>query len=122
MILSKRGRNMGPHPPQLLVTNLAERTPSQSGCIYQKRWAVEGVPWERKSGLGLGAPQVRGDKHRSEKSIGLAVLAYLFVLRTCPHESVPGKPWSLLQLQHALRLRGMTNQVAHTRKVELAKT
>ena len=78
--------------------------------------------WELKSGLGLGEHQVSGDKNRSEKSIGIAVLAYLFVLRVCHHEIGPGKPWSIFQLQHALRLRVMTNQVEHQVKVRMAKT
>jgi hypothetical protein len=59
--------------------------------------------WELKSGLGLGEHQVSGNKDRSEKSVGIAVLAYLFVMRVCHHEIVPGKPWSIFQLQHALR-------------------
>ena len=74
-----------------------------------------------RSGLGLGEHQVSGDKNRSEKSVGIAVMAYLFVLRACHHEIVPGKPWSIFQLQHALRLRVMTNQVEHTVKVKMAK-
>ncbi len=45
----------------------------------------------------------------------------LFVLRACHHEIVPGKPWSIFQLQHALRLRVMTNQVEHKVKVKMAK-
>jgi Transposase DDE domain len=122
VVLSKKGRNVGPHNTKLLVTNLAELTPSQVVCIYQKRWAIELVNWELKSGLGLGEHQVSGDTNRSEKSVGSAVLAYLFVLRACYHEIVPGKPWSIFQLQHALRLRVMTNQVEHKVKVKMAKT
>jgi Transposase DDE domain len=122
LVLSKKGRNVGPHNTKLLVTNLAELTPSQVVCIYQKRWAIELVNWELKSGLGLGEHQVSGDKNRSEKSVGIAVLAYLFVLRACHHEIVPGKPWSIFQLQHALRLRVMTSQVEHKVKVKIAKT
>jgi hypothetical protein len=121
LVLSKKGRNVGPHNTKLLVTNLAELTPSQVVCIYQKRWAIELMNWELKSGLGLGEHQVSGDKNRSEKSVGIAVLAYLLVMRMCHHEIVPGKPWSIFQLQHALRLRGMTNQVEHTVKVKMAK-
>jgi hypothetical protein len=113
VVLSKRGRNLGPKQTKILVTNLAALTPSQVVSIYQKRWAVEVMHWELKSGLGLGEHQVSGDKDRSEKSLGIAVLAYLFVLRVCHHEIVPGKPWSIFQLQHALRLRAMTNQVEH---------
>jgi hypothetical protein len=88
------------------------------GCDYN----IELLNWELKSGLGLGEHQVSGDTHRSEKSVGIAVLAYLFVLRVCYHEIIPGKPWSIFQLQHALRRRVMTNQVEHTVKVTMAKT
>jgi hypothetical protein len=122
VVLSKKGRNLGPQHTKILVTNLAALTPSQVVCIYQKRWAIEIMNWELKSGLGLGEHQVSGDKDRSEKSVGIAVLAYLFVLRVCHHEIVPGKPWSIFQLQHALRLRVMTNQVEHKVKVKMAKT
>ena len=122
LVLSKKGRNVGPHNTKLLVTNLAELTPRQVVSIYQKRWAIELVHWELKSGMGLGQHQVSGDKDRSEKSIGIAVLAYLFVLRACHREIVPGQPWSIFQLQHALRLRVMTNQVEHKVKVKMAKT
>src|SRR2546425_5687686 len=121
VVLSKKGRNTGPQPTKILVTNLAELTPSQVVCIDQKRWAIELMNWELKSGLGLGEHQVSGDTNRSEKSVGIAVLAYLFVMRMRHHEIVPGKPWSIFQLQHALRLRVMTNQVEHTVKVKMAK-
>ena len=76
-------------------------------CDYN----IELLHWELKSGLGLGEHQVSGHKDRSEKSVGIAVLAYLFVLRVCHDEIVPGKPWSIFQLQHTLRLQVMTNQV-----------
>jgi hypothetical protein len=122
VVLSKRGRNVGPKQTKIWVTNRAALPPSQVVGIYQKRWSVELVHWELKSGLGLGEHQVSGDKDRSEKSLGIAVLAYLFVLRMCHHKIVPGKPWSICQLQHALRLRVMTNQVEHKMKVKIAKT
>jgi hypothetical protein len=122
LVLSKKGRNVGPHNTTLLVTHLAELTPRQVVSISQKRGAIALVNWELKSGLGLGQDQVSGDTDRSEKSIGIAVLAYLFVLRACHHEIVPGKPWSIFQLQHALRLRAITHQVEHRVKVQMAKT
>ena len=81
VVRSKRGRNLGPKQTKILVTNLAELTPSQVVGIYQKRWSVELLHWARKSGLGLGEHQVSGDKDRSEKSMGIAVLAYLLVMR-----------------------------------------
>jgi hypothetical protein len=122
VVRSKKGRNVGPQQTKILVTNLAELTPSQVVCVYQKRWAIELLHWELKSGLGLGEHHVSGDTNRSEKSVGIAVLAYLFVLRVCHHEIVPGQPWSIFQLQHTLRLRAMTNQVEHQVKVKMGKT
>jgi hypothetical protein len=122
LVLSKKGRNVGPHNTKLLVTHLAAWTPRQVVSIDQKRWALELVHWERKSGLGLGQHQVSRHADQIEKSVGIAVLAYLFVRRACHHEIVPGKPWSIFQLQHAWRLRAMTNQVEHQVKVKMAKT
>ncbi len=122
VVLSKKGRNVSPQPTKILGTNLAALTPSHVVCIDQKRWAIAVMNWELQSGLGLGEPQVSGDTNRSEQSVGIAVLASLLVMRVWHHEMVPGKPWSIFQLQHALRLRVMTNQVEHTVKVKMAKT
>ena len=62
-----------------------------------------------------------GLKHGEEpKSFGIALLAYLFVLRLHHHEIVPAKPWSLSELQHSLRLSVITNQVEHNVTVKLA--
>jgi hypothetical protein len=41
IVLSKKGRNLGPKQTKILVTNLDELTPSQVVSIYQRRWAVE---------------------------------------------------------------------------------
>jgi hypothetical protein len=104
------------------VTNLAAWTPRHVGSLYHKRWAIELRHRELQTGLGVGEPQVRGTKDRSEKAVGMAVLAYWLVLRVCQHAMVPGQPWSMVQLQHALRLRAMTNQGEHQVTVKMAKT
>jgi hypothetical protein len=122
VVLSKTGRTTGPHTPTRLVPNLAAWTPRPVVRMSQKRWAIALRPWEWKAGRGLGAPQGSGNKERREQSVGMAVLAYVFGLRVGHHEIVPGKPWRIFQLQHALRLRAMTNQVEHTVKVKMAKT
>jgi hypothetical protein len=59
------------------------------------RLSIALMNWELKSGLGLGEHQVNGIKDRSEKSVGIAVLAYLLVLRVCHHEIASGYPWSI---------------------------
>jgi hypothetical protein len=121
VVLSKKGRNLGPKNTKIWVTNLPELTPREVVSIYQKRWAIEIVNWELKSGLGLGQHQVSGDQKRSTNSVGIAVLAYLFLLRACHHGITPGHAWSIFQLQHAFQLRAMTHQVEHNVKVKMAK-
>jgi hypothetical protein len=76
---------------------------------------------ELKTDLGLGAHQVSGEERRIENSFGIAVLAYLLLIRACHQEILPGTSWSVSQLQHAFRLRVITNQVAHNVKSQLAK-
>jgi hypothetical protein len=122
VVLSKKGRNVGPKHTKILVTNLAELTPRQVVSCYQRRWPVEQINRELKSDLGLGEHQVSGHEERIEKSFGIAVMAYLFLIRMCHEEIVPGQSWSIPQLQHSFRLRVITNQVEHNVKTELART
>jgi hypothetical protein len=121
VILSKRGRNLGPKQTKILVTNLDEWIPRQVVSAYQRRWPVEQINRELKTDLGLGEHQVSGEEGRIEKSFGMAVLAYLLLIRACHQEILPGTSWSIAQLQYALRLRIITNQVEHNMKTQLTK-
>jgi hypothetical protein len=121
VVLSKKGRNLGPNHTKILVTNLDEWIPRQVVGAYQRRWPVEQINRELKTDLGLGEHQVSKDERRIEKSLGIAVLAYLLLLRMCHQEIVLGKAWSIAQLQHTFRLRMMTNQVEHNLKARLTK-
>jgi Transposase DDE domain len=121
VVLSKRGRNLGPKQTKILVTNLDEWTRRQVVGAYQHRWPVEQINRELKTDLGLGAHQVSREEGRSEKSFGIAVVAYLLLIRACHQEILPGTSWSIAQLQHAFRLRIITNQVEHNVKTRLAK-
>jgi len=121
VVLSKTGRHMGPSKTKILVTNLSELTSRYMVFAYQKRWAVEQINRELKTDLGMGEHQVRQDEGRIEKSFGIAVLAYLFLLRVCHHELQPGQSWSVAHLQHIFRLRVITNQVEHNVKAKLGR-
>lgn len=122
VVLSKTGRNVGPHNTKILVTNLAELTPRYVVFAYQKRWAVEHIHRELQSDLGMGEHQVRGDEARMENSFGIAVMAYLFVIRLCHQEISPGRSWSASQLQYTFHLRVITKQVEHHVKTRLPKS
>jgi hypothetical protein len=83
---------------------------------------MEQINRELKTDLGLGEHQVSADEQRIEKSFGIAVLAYLLLIRACHQEILPGTSWSIAQLQHTFRLRIITNQVEHKVKTQLTKT
>ena len=121
VVLSKKGRNVGPKKTKLIVTNLTEVTPRQVIGIYNRRWPVELLIHEIKSGLGLGQHQVTRKEDRVEKSFGIAILAYLFLLRVCGKEIQPGQPWSIFQLQHNFRLKVITHQVEHNMELRIRK-
>jgi DDE family transposase len=122
VVLRKTGRNVSPKPPKLLGTNRAEVTPRYVVLAYQRRWAVEQIHRALNSDLGLGEHQVSGEERRMENSFGIAVMAYVFLIRLCHHEMLPGRSWSLSQLQQAFRLRVITNQVEHNVKTRLTKS
>jgi hypothetical protein len=121
VVLSKRGRNVGPKHTKILVTNLAEWIPRQVVSAYQRRWPGEQINRELKTDLGLGDHQVSGQEGLIEKSFGIAVLAYLLLIRACHQEIRPGMSWSVSQLQYAFRLRVITNQVEHNVKTRPQK-
>ncbi len=121
VVLSKKGRNLGPKQTKILVTNLDEWIPRQVVGAYQRRWPVEQINRELKTDLGLGEHQVSAEEGRIERSFGIAVLAYLLLIRACHQEILPETSWSIAQLQHALRLRIITNQVEHNVKTRLTK-
>src|SRR5262249_26048397 len=90
MVLSKQGRNLDPKQTKILVTNLNKWTPQQVVKAYQRRWPVEQINRELKTDLGLGEHQVSQEEERIEKSFGIAILAYLLLIRACHQEILPG--------------------------------
>lgn len=121
IVLTKKGRNTGPRKTKILVTNLPGITARQVISVYQRRWSVEIIFKELKSALGLGQHQVSKDKDRVEKSLGIALVAYLFLLRIRKQDILPGKPWSIFQLQNNFRTEIVTNQIEHKMELEINK-
>ena len=119
MVLSKTGRNVGPKKTKLIVTNLTECMPRQIAAIYQRRWSVELLMKALKSGLGLGEHQVTKTEDRVEKSVGIALLAYLFLIRAGHQQIQPGQSWSIFKLQNAFRLKVVVNQVQHNMELKM---
>lgn len=99
MVLSKKRRNMGPKQVKIIVTNLTGATAGTILSIYARRWGVELTIKELKSGLHLGRMQVTNDKARVTRSVALAVLAYLLLVRLYGSDEAMMQDWSLLKLK-----------------------
>jgi hypothetical protein len=121
VVLTKKWRNVGPKRTKILVTNLPGATARQVLAIYQRRWAIELLFKELKSGVGLGEHQVTKDETRVEHSFGVAILAYLLLLRVGHATIIPGHAWSLFRLQHTFRMRVITNQIQHSMELKMKK-
>jgi len=113
IVLSKKGRNVGPKNTKILVTNLVDLTARQVISVYQRRWSIEILFKELKSGLGLGEHQVSKKIDRVEKSIGIAVIAYLVLIRARKEDISPGRPWSIFQLKSHFTNHLIYNQLRH---------
>jgi IS4 transposase len=121
MVLSKKGRNVGPKNTKVLVTNLVEMTARQVLLVYQRRWTIEILFKELKSGLGLGEHQVTKEVDRIEKSIGVAIIAYLVLIRARKRDIRPGQSWSIFQLKSNFTNDLICNQFQHNLRRKLDK-
>ncbi len=77
------------------LTNLPGVTARPVISIYQRRWSVEIIFKELKSGLGLGEHQITKNEKRVKNSLGIAILAYVFLLRIRRQDIKPGDSWSI---------------------------
>ena len=121
IVLSKTGRNVGPKNTKILVTNLVELTARQVLSIYQRRWPIEILFKELKSGLGLGEHQVTKEIDRIQKSIGIAIIAYLILIRARKKDIHPGQAWSIFQLKTNFTSELICNQFQHNMQRKLDK-
>ena len=71
----------GPKGVKILVTNLTEANAGAMLSISAWRWGVEVTIKARKSDLPLGQRQVTAESERVERSVILAMLAYLLLVR-----------------------------------------
>lgn len=121
VVFSKKGRNLGAKNIRLIVTNLTGKSARDILSIYQKRWSVELLFWELKSGLGLGESQITKDPKRVEKSFACAIMAYLLVVRIQKEDIQTGKSWSIFQLKNNFILRVIEEQYEHSFQIRLKK-
>lgn len=119
VVLSKNGRNVGPKKTKLLVTNLLELTARDVVAIYNRRWQIEILFKELKSGLRLGEHQVTKNLDRVRKSFAIGLFAYLLLIRARRKDIQPGQSWSIFQLQNNFTLEVIKHQLEHSFKLRI---
>lgn len=121
VLLSKKRRNAGPKSVKLIVTNLPTTTERQILDEYQRRWPIEIVFKELKSGLGLGEYQGVRNERVTENSFGIALLAYLFLLRVSKDKICKGRSWSIFQLQREFQIDAITYEIQRDTELRIYK-
>ena len=121
VVFSRRRRNDSPKHTKLLVTNLPLATARMTVAIYLSRWPVEICFKELKSGLGLGQSQVTKDAARVERSVAVALMAYLVLLCLQAKQVKPGTSWSVFALKQKFAWEVGAQQIKRTTQQETMK-
>jgi Transposase DDE domain len=118
VVLSRRRRNDSPKQTKLLVTTLPQATAHTTVACYLRRWPVELCIKELKGVVGLGQPQVTKEAARVERSVAVAFMAYLLLLRLRAKQIKPGTSWSAFTLKQGLAWDWGAHQLQRTARQE----
>jgi DDE superfamily endonuclease len=118
VVLSRRRRNESPKHTKLLVTNLPHATARLTVALYLRRWPVELCIKELKGVVGLGQAQVTKDAARVERSVAVALMAYLLLLRLGARQIKSGTSWSAFTLKQGLAWDWGARQVKRVARQE----
>jgi len=121
VVLSRRRRNESPKHTKLLVTNLPQATAHLTVALYLRRWPVELCIKELKGVVGLGQHQVTKDAARVERSVAVALMAYLLLLRLRAKQIKPGRSWSAFTLKQELAWEWGARQLHRSARQEARK-
>jgi hypothetical protein len=121
VVLSRRRRNDSPKHTTRLVTNLPQATAHLTVALYLRRWPVELCIKELKGVVGLGQHQVTKDAARVERSVAVAIMAYLLLLRLRAKQIKPGRSWSAFTLKQELAWAWGARQLHRSARQEARK-
>jgi hypothetical protein len=117
VVLSTCRRNDGPKQTKILVTNMPETVTAREivGVYLRRRW-IELLMKELKGVMGMGPHQVTIHVDRVERSVAVAMMAYLLWLKLRAKDIPADRPWSAFRLQRAFAsevMQGQCERSAH---------
>jgi hypothetical protein len=102
VVLSKGWRNDGPKQTNILVTNRPETvTAREMVGVYLRRWWEGLLVKALKGVVGMGQHQVTTQVDRVERSVAVAIMASLLLLKLRAKDIPADQPWSAFRLQRA---------------------
>jgi hypothetical protein len=102
VVSSKCRRNDGPKQTTILMTNLPETvTAREMVGVYLRRWWIELLVRALTGVVGLGQHQVTKEIGRVERSVAIAIMTYLLLLKLRAKAIPVDPPWSAFGLQRA---------------------
>jgi hypothetical protein len=99
------------------VTNLPETVSAREIVgVYLRRWWIALLMKELKGVVGLGQHQVTSKADRVERSVAVAIMAYLLRLKLRAKDLPADRPWRAFRLQRAFAwevMQGPCERSAH---------
>ena len=84
------------------MTNLPETVSAREIVgVYLRRWWIALLMKELKGVVGLGQHQVTSKADRVERSVAVAIMAYLLLLKLRAKDLPADRPWRAFRLQRA---------------------
>ncbi len=111
IVLSKKGPNTSPKNIKVIVTNLQGADAKKIVSIYCRRWSVEVMFRELKSGMGLGQFEMIEEERKTQNAVGLAILSYQLVIILSKEKIKNDVRWSIFTLKHLHQKRFMKAQL-----------
>jgi hypothetical protein len=103
VVLSQCRRHQGPKHTTIRVTHRPETVTAREVVgVYWRRWWVELLCKELQGVVGLGPHQVTNEPDRVERSVAVAIMAYLLLLKLRAKDVPADRPWSAFRLPRAL--------------------
>lgn len=121
IVLSKKGPNTSPKNIKVLVTNLQGADAKKIVAIYCRRWSVEVMFRELKSGMGLGQFEIIEEERKTQNAVGLAILSYQLVIILSKEMIKNDVRWSIFTLKHLHQKRFMKEQLESNAKRQVKR-
>lgn len=89
--------------------------------VYRRRWSAELLIKELKGATGLGQHQITKAPHRVERSVAMAVMAYLMIVKFHAREIPERGAWSMFTLKRNFMWQVAQGQIERSVEKRLQK-